>query len=265
MMADILIAVLITAGIGMLLAIVLVVAGRFFAVEVDPTVKAVLENLPGANCGGCGSAGYAAEICASDTTEFKCPVCSPEAVQAIGAILGRELGAAGGSKVAFVRCGGSCDKAQQKFEYQGVQDCKAAQLVAGGAKTCGFGCLGLGSCVTACKFGAITIGANGLPLVKLENCVACGACVEACPRGIIELVDKEAKIMVNCVSKDKPKPTKDSCQVGCIKCKICVKNCPAEAIVVEGGAAVIDQAKCTACGVCVEKCPTGAIVVRLAN
>lgn len=261
-------AILVTAVTGLVLALILVVAARYFAVEVDPTVKAVQEALPGANCGGCGSAGcagYAAALCASDSNEFKCPVCSPEAVKAIGAILGRELGASGGSKVAFVRCGGSCDKAQQKFEYQGIQDCKAAQLVAGGSKLCAYGCLGLGSCVTACKFGALVIGENGLPVVKLENCVACGACVEACPRGIIELVDKEAKIVVACVSKDKPKVTKDSCQVGCIKCKICVKNCPAEAIVVEGGAAVIDQAKCTACGVCVEKCPTGAIAVRLAN
>lgn len=44
----------------------------------------------------------------------------------------------------------------------------------------------------------------------------------------------------------------------CRGCSICVKNCPFEAITMEGKLAVIGSA-CTGCGVCVEKCPFKAI------
>lgn len=44
----------------------------------------------------------------------------------------------------------------------------------------------------------------------------------------------------------------------CRGCTICAKNCPFEAITMEGKLAVIGSS-CTACGVCVEKCPFGAI------
>ncbi|MEG2350048.1 MAG: 4Fe-4S binding protein, partial [Hungatella sp.] len=44
----------------------------------------------------------------------------------------------------------------------------------------------------------------------------------------------------------------------CKGCSICVKNCPFQAITMEGKLAVIGVA-CTGCGVCVEKCPFQAI------
>lgn len=44
----------------------------------------------------------------------------------------------------------------------------------------------------------------------------------------------------------------------CKGCSICVKNCPFDAITMEGKLAVIGTA-CTSCGVCVEKCPFMAI------
>jgi len=44
----------------------------------------------------------------------------------------------------------------------------------------------------------------------------------------------------------------------CKGCTICVKNCPFQAITMEGKLAVINSA-CTECGVCVEKCPFKAI------
>ncbi len=44
----------------------------------------------------------------------------------------------------------------------------------------------------------------------------------------------------------------------CKGCSICVKNCPFDAITMEGRLAVIGTA-CTGCGVCVEKCPFMAI------
>ena len=52
-------------GLGLVAAILLSIASRVFYVKEDPRVEAVLEVLPGANCGGCGFAGcegYAAAV-----------------------------------------------------------------------------------------------------------------------------------------------------------------------------------------------------------
>lgn len=45
----------------------------------------------------------------------------------------------------------------------------------------------------------------------------------------------------------------------CKGCTLCVKNCPFQAITMEGKLAVLGPS-CTGCGVCVEKCPFGAIL-----
>lgn len=50
----VMISVLVLLGLGLVTATVLAVASRVFHVEEDPRVQAVLEALPGANCGGCG-------------------------------------------------------------------------------------------------------------------------------------------------------------------------------------------------------------------
>jgi len=49
--------------------------------------------------------------------------------------------------------------------------------------------------------------------------------------------------------------------VKCIKCGICVKACPYDALRYEGSMNVPapDQGKCDNCGLCVSICPTGAI------
>ncbi|MEG2140273.1 MAG: RnfABCDGE type electron transport complex subunit B, partial [Bilophila sp.] len=44
-------------GLGLVAATLLAVAAHVFRVEEDPRVEAVLNVLPGANCGGCGYAG----------------------------------------------------------------------------------------------------------------------------------------------------------------------------------------------------------------
>ena len=45
---------------------------------------------------------------------------------------------------------------------------------------------------------------------------------------------------------------------GCKKCAV-AEGCPAKAVSIVNGRAVIDAAKCTSCGVCVAKCPFGAV------
>ncbi|MCK5082632.1 MAG: 4Fe-4S binding protein [Candidatus Omnitrophica bacterium] len=45
----------------------------------------------------------------------------------------------------------------------------------------------------------------------------------------------------------------------CEGCGVCISECPAEAISMEGRHAVIDQEKCIKCGTCRSVCPCEAI------
>ena len=48
----------------------------------------------------------------------------------------------------------------------------------------------------------------------------------------------------------------------CDGCGICVEECPAGAIRIENGKAVINEALCKGCGACGALCPTEAINLR---
>jgi ferredoxin len=65
--------------------------------------------------------------------------------------------------------------------------------------------------------------------------------------------------MVKCNSKWRGPEVKKVCQAGCIGCGVCAKNCPSQAIIVEGNLATIDGTKCTNCGTCATKCPAKCI------
>ena len=71
----VMISVLVLLGLGLVTATVLAVASRVFHVEEDPRVQAVLEALPGANCGGCGYAGcegYATAVATDPAVRRRC-------------------------------------------------------------------------------------------------------------------------------------------------------------------------------------------------
>ncbi len=129
----------------------------------------------------------------------------------------------------------------------------------GGPKTCNYGCLGYGSCVKACPFDAIHVE-NGVAVVDREACKACGKCVEVCSKKLISLIPYDAPYQVACSSKDKGPVAMKACDVACIGCGICKKNCSSDAITVEEFCASIDPEKCVGCGVCAEKCPKKSIV-----
>ena len=46
-----------------------------------------------------------------------------------------------------------------------------------------------------------------------------------------------------------------TCKIACIKCGLCVKNCPQQCITMENNIPVVDLSKCNSCGTCREKCP----------
>jgi len=182
-------AALVIGGIGVIAALGLGVAAKIFAVYVDPKINAVQDLLPGANCGGCGFTGCAAAASAIVKGKVGANVCvagGAEIGQAIAKLLGVSVGE-GEVAIAELGCKYSMDTAHLLFDYQGVADCRAAALVAGGGKVCEMGCLGLGSCVRACPFNALIMGEDGPPPVIEEKCTGCGTCERTCPKGIIRV------------------------------------------------------------------------------
>ena len=73
----IIIAAVVVGGTGIVIGIILGIAGEKFKVEVDPKEEEVLAALPGNNCGGCGFAGcsgLAAAIAKGEAEVGSCPV-----------------------------------------------------------------------------------------------------------------------------------------------------------------------------------------------
>ena len=244
-MQNVIYAVAVLFIMGIVFAILLGVAAKVFAVEVDERIPLVRECLPGANCGGCGFPGcdgLAAAIVEGKAPVNGCPVGGAAAAEKIAKVLGVEV-AEGDRQVAHVYCNGGCN-AVDKAVYEGLQDCNAAMRVAGGPK--------------ACAFDAIHI-VDGVAKVDTDKCVACGKCVSTCPKKIINLVSEVKKVHVNCVNKDKGPAVMKVCSNGCIGCKMCEKTCKFDAIHVVDGVAKIDYDKCKNCKMCTKACPKGCI------
>jgi len=250
---------LILSGVGLVMAGLLAVGRKAFAVDVDERQEKIAEILPGANCGGCGfpgCSGFAAALVEGKADPASCPPGGPELAVEIGAILGVEVEAKE-PMVALVACAGGDGESPSRAGYLGVSDCAAAHAVAGGPKSCPYGCLGLGSCIEACAFDAIVPTSNGLVMVDPEACTGCGKCVEACPRGIIRMVPKKRKVHVLCVNPDKAKAVKAACSVGCTGCKLCAKQ--TGAIAVDGALASVVSDSEEIPGSAALACPQGSI------
>ena len=260
-MANVIAAIAVLSILGALFGMVLAVASKVFEVKKDPREEEILSHLAGANCGGCGfpgCAGCAAAILAGTAPVNACAPAGAENAAAIAKIMGQEA-PSGERKVAFVRCNGGTNAAK-RYEYVGVKDCLSATKVAGGPLECQFGCLGFGSCVSACQFGAMSIGPNGAAVVDPDKCTDCMACAKACPRHLITEVPVSKKVHVACANQDKGKAAMSVCSNSCIGCGLCQKECKKDAIHVVGGVAVIDYDKCVGCKLCTKVCPRDAIL-----
>ncbi|MBP3936132.1 MAG: RnfABCDGE type electron transport complex subunit B [Clostridia bacterium] len=252
----VIIASLTVGAIGLVVGILLSILGKVLAVVSDERVEAVRNELPGNNCGGCGLAGC--DACAKAIVDGEvavdvCPVGGAELAAKIADIMGVTV-EAGSRKAAFVHCSGNCAQAPLAALYTGAADCHAAELLGGSGRSCEFGCYGLGSCVAACPFDAITIE-DRLAKVDRDACKACGKCVSACPQHIITLEPYDAVAEIACSSHSKGKMVMNVCKSGCIGCGLCSRNCPTNSITIVDNLPVIDQSTCIRCSVCVDKCP----------
>jgi RnfABCDGE-type electron transport complex B subunit len=254
--------VLTTALFALVLAFILGAAlgffKQFFAVRQDPLISQIRECLPGANCGACGYPGCdgnAAAVASRQTDINRCSVGGIEAANKLAALVG---GSADVKPVAAViTCRGAEDKALLKGKYLGVKSCRAAKISTGSIKRCSWGCQGFGDCLKVCKFGALSMGEKGLPVVDYSKCTGCKACMAECPQHIIRAVPKDVIGAIPlCSNLNVLKAmVARNCKAGCIKCELCVKNCPEGCIKMANGIPVVDYSKCTACGTCTEKCP----------
>lgn len=253
-------AILSLGCIGMVAAIALGFAAKKFAVYVDPRELAILEVLPGANCGACGfpgCAGYAKALVAGNVDLNQCPPGGADVVAKLARILGVEASATA-REIAVVLCQGDNRKAQLKYQYLGMEDCTAAQRIADGPKACPGGCLGLASCQRACPFDAIEMTAEGLAVISREKCTGCRKCVAVCPRKVIRMTPFEATVHVLCNSHDKGALVRKYCQIGCIGCHICQKTVP-DAYKIDNFLAEVVYGQNAEAAEALTKCPTKCI------
>lgn len=263
-MTTIVIAVVAMLILGLAFGIGLAIASRAFAVDEDERVEEVLDALPGANCGACGYGGcraYAEAVVEGEDVDL-CTAGGPEVTEAVAEIMGVETESRTEMR-AVVHCKGGTDNCGMRADYDGEEDCRAADITGGGPKACPWGCLGFGSCAEACPFDAITMNDQRLPVIDPEKCTACGICVGVCPRDLISLLNKEYTMYLGCSSRDSGKTVKDVCDVGCITCGMCERKDPNEAVKMENGLPELDYEKADGdFSVAADVCPMDSYVVE---
>ena len=254
-MEKILYAIAVLGVLGAVFGGILAVASKVFAVKVDERLPKLTGALPGANCGGCGFAGcqaYAQAVLDGKAQIGLCAAGGAEAARKMAEVTGVESVEVE-KKVAMVKCRGK--NHLSKGRYDGIADCRSAMFVTGdGPSACPNGCLGFGTCVSVCKFDAIRV-IGGVARVDADKCTGCMQCVDVCPRKVIIPVTYNTDIVIACSNRERGANTRKVCDIGCVGCHLCEKQCDYDAIHVISNLATIDYSKCVSCGRCAAVCP----------
>jgi Na+-translocating ferredoxin:NAD+ oxidoreductase RNF subunit RnfB len=248
-------------------------------------VRAILPNV---NCGACGYPdcnSFAKAVIENNAQPNGCIPGGSKVAHGIADIMGVVTTIAD-PVMAVVHCKGGKKESFERAIYDGISDCNAATITGYGSKTCQYGCLGLGTCVKACYFDAISINENGVAFVDEDKCTGCGKCVKSCPRAVISLIPKVHKIFLGCSNHDEGPGINNYCKVGCTSCGTCVSATLSGAVSMQNNLPVLDytqnenfipaaykcpsrcffdlvqrrpkaniDTKCDGCGECVKVCP----------
>jgi formate dehydrogenase (NADP+) beta subunit len=209
-------ATLFLLGLGLVSAVLLAIASRVFYVWEDPKLSEIEDALLGANCGGCGYPGCSAAAAAVVAGEAGAEICvagGMSIASAVAKVMGVEIEVKEPEQ-ACTSCTYGFEDADTRFTYLGINDCRAAALYANGSKVCHVGCMGLGTCVKACPFGALSMGDDHLPVVDRKKCRACGICVEVCPKGIMALTSRTNRILGDYTTEECTAPCQRECPTG---------------------------------------------------
>lgn len=131
-------------------------------------------------------------------------------------------------------------------------------------------CIGCKLCVKNCPVNAISMK-DGKAVIDQDKCIECGICINGngdnfngCP---VNAIYKNTENEKEKAEKNEKNPVYSVQSNNCISCKLCVINCPANAIDMINGKAVIDTEKCIQCGICIDGdgkdfngCPVNAII-----
>lgn len=246
----------------LILATLLIVASKKFAVVEDPRNDIVESMLPGANCGACGYIGcrqFAEALVRQETSPGMCTVSSDIERERVASFLHVDVGEVN-KQVVRLACAGASNVARHRAHYRGIKTCQAAAQVGGGGKTCSWGCLGFGDCETVCDFEAIVMNQHSLPEVIEANCTACGDCIDACPKDLFSLHPVNHRLWVACKNLEFGDDILDYCQVGCTACGRCAMDAKGGLIEMKDNLAVVDYSKDHNSRTAIERCPTGAII-----
>jgi Na+-translocating ferredoxin:NAD+ oxidoreductase subunit B len=194
--------------------------------KTEPETQAIAAMLPGYDCGLCGKQDCRSYALAIDQEGADPALCGPGG-QSLESRLRARLGERPGDPRALalravVRCGGRRGAAAEDYPYDGLPSCRSAVELYGGPKLCEEGCLGFGSCVSACPALAIRI-VKGLAVVDPALCTGCGACIKSCPTGVIELIPREQAWYVACSSHRDPELRSGDCSSACTACGECAR------------------------------------------
>ena len=153
-----LVALLVMAGLALLLGAVLGYASLRFKVEGDPLVDKIDSILPQTQCGQCGYPGckpYATAIAAGEADINQCPPGGDAGVKALADLLGVEPKPL------------NAERGQPKPKSVAVIEEKL--------------CIGCTLCIQACPVDAILGTAKHMHTVISSECTGCELCLPPCP------------------------------------------------------------------------------------